>query len=248
MRILDGELQRRAQLMRIERAMARLVLPARILLDESLVADRAPVADARRIAGKAWRRSRQNDRARIDRHIRIAFAGAEAVAHADDEEIGDLHLHLGNRRPPISTVTQAPGDRGSRVAPACRRAASRPCRARPAARRGQPGAVDGLRVLEPVHAGQDGVAGVQVVGAVAADVRLRSDPSRSWRTWSRSSRRRGARPAGARRPAPGSCARHRSGSPRSPDAPRVSAGSRKKRKGFSTCQTMRGSPRAPARA
>ena len=52
MRVLDGELQRGPQLVRVERAVAGLVLPARVLLDEVLVADLLPVADAGRIAGE----------------------------------------------------------------------------------------------------------------------------------------------------------------------------------------------------
>ena len=54
MRVLHGELQGGPQLVRIERAVAGLVLPAGVLLDELLVADLAPVADAGGIADQAW--------------------------------------------------------------------------------------------------------------------------------------------------------------------------------------------------
>src|SRR6185437_1683583 len=53
MRVFDRKLQRGAHLLGIERAMARLIEPARILLDEGAVAKLAPGTDACRIAAQA---------------------------------------------------------------------------------------------------------------------------------------------------------------------------------------------------
>ena len=172
MRVLDGKLQRGAQLMRIERAMARLVLPARVLLDELLVADRTPVADARRVAGQRGVVVGRTIGREAHRHIRIALARGKAVPHADDEQIADLHEDLGDL--PAADVDRHPGAVRIGDLELQRRIARQRdglAALAPAGRLGAPGAIDGLRVVEPLHVRQDGVAlGVQIVGALAAAV------------------------------------------------------------------------------
>ena len=103
-RVLDGELQRYPRMVRVKRAVTGLVEPARILLEELLVADLLPGADARRIALEL-------DAARPppvvdptvagehDRHVGIALARPETVADADDEDVLDRDIDLGDGRP-----------------------------------------------------------------------------------------------------------------------------------------------------
>ena len=176
-RVLDRQLQGSAQLMRVERAMARLVLPARILLDERPVADRLPVADAGRIAGKprllvcglvvhgAGRRQ-------LYRHVGIAVAGGEAVAHADDEEVADARhdlrnlpaadLHLDPRAVGVGDLQPHGGVAGQRHRLATPSAPPR---------RGQPRAVDRLRVRQVLQRrAHDMLLGVQVVAQLAARI------------------------------------------------------------------------------
>src|SRR5262249_23481659 len=50
--ILDGDLQRRPQLVGVKRPVTGLILPARILLDKLAIADLLPVANAGGIAGE----------------------------------------------------------------------------------------------------------------------------------------------------------------------------------------------------
>ena len=179
MRVLDGELQCGPQLVRVERAMAGLVLPARVLLDELRVADVLPVADAGRIAGErgivggdavvggALRRE-------AHRHVGVALAGGEAVAHADDEQVGDAGGRL--RHLAAADLHADPGAGGVWHVELHRRVAGQRHRllARPASlplRRGQPAAIDGLRVLEPLQPRQDRMAlGIKIVGTLAARV------------------------------------------------------------------------------
>ena len=147
-------------------------------------------------------------------HIRVALAGGEAVAHADDEEIGDAGGRL--RHLPAADLDADPGAVGighlelhRRVAGQRHRLAARAA----AVRRGEPGAVDRLRVLEPFQARQDGVAlGVEIVArARGRRSGCARGPSRSWRTWWR------LQPSGWRSPSTRSAAstgRRRSASDR----------------------------------
>jgi len=100
MRILDRKLQRGAQLIGIERAVAGLIEPARIFGDEGFVTDLPPVADAGRVScqislvlgpivGRALTREAHRD-------VGIAFAGRKAVAHGDDKNVAHLHRRCGN--------------------------------------------------------------------------------------------------------------------------------------------------------
>ena len=67
-----------------------------MLLDEGLVADLLPGSDARRIAvqGPSFARADAVVGGALareaHRHVGIAFAGAEAVADADDENVANL--------------------------------------------------------------------------------------------------------------------------------------------------------------
>ena len=99
LRVLDGELQGRAKLVRIERAMTLAIPPARALLPESGAFQLGPGAFAGGIAVEPLPAARCGD---VDRAIvegaavvefygmiGVAFTGAEAVAHADDQEVAD---------------------------------------------------------------------------------------------------------------------------------------------------------------
>ena len=95
MRIFGTQLQRRAQLLRIERAMARLIKPAGVFIDERLVADLAPIANAGGITGQIALISRTAVvggpvSREADRYIRIALARGKTVAHAGNREYRGL--------------------------------------------------------------------------------------------------------------------------------------------------------------
>ena len=150
-------------------------------------------------------------------------------------------------RPPISTLIQAPRDRAPRAAPACRTAASPPCRAAPRPR----GAVSQVQSTVCASSSPSSwtrmrvALGVEIVAALAAGVAVGAGPSRSWRTRWRPSRRDGARPARARPRARGRRSRLRQARP-GRAMHLVSAGSRKNRNGFSTCQAIAARPAAGA--
>ncbi len=178
MRVLDGELKGRTQLVRIERTMAGLVDPARVLVDELGVADLAPVADAGGIAGErdillgvavvggALTREPHRD-------IGIALAGTEAVAHADDKQVDDLEVGAGHflaadldRQTHAGRIGYVEPQRlaaqlGDRFAAGNALGAWR-C---------EPGALDRGRILDAAHLGDDGVARrIDVSAAVRANV------------------------------------------------------------------------------
>src|SRR5262249_29609536 len=153
-----------AQLMRIERAMTGLVQPAGVFVYEGALADGLPVSDpggipaelglvvARTVVGGALAREPY-------RHVRIALAGGEAVAHADDEEIGDARQHL--RHLPAADFDLDPGTGRIGNLQLHRRVAGKRyglASATASARRGQPGAVHHLRIGQPVETGSDHVA------------------------------------------------------------------------------------------
>ena len=104
MRIFDCELQCGPHLMRIERAVARLILPARVFLDESRVADLAPIANARgvpcqiivvagfTIVGRAITR-------KAHRNVGVAFARAKAVAKRNNQHVAHFDIGLQNFAP-----------------------------------------------------------------------------------------------------------------------------------------------------
>ena len=97
MGIFDGQLQGSPHLMRIERAVAGLIEPARVFADERLVADLLPVADAGGVADEIGVGTRFTIVSRpIAREthgrIGVAFTRAKAVAHGDNENVADLGL------------------------------------------------------------------------------------------------------------------------------------------------------------
>ena len=175
MRILDRELQRDAQLMRIERTVAGLIVPECALRQEALVADLAPGADARGIAEQiaALVAARVVDGAvarEADGLIGIALARAERVAEPDDQQVLDGHDGLcrlaavhehGNRG-----AERVGNDELDRLATVCRH--GRRLDLARMARRQQPHALLALD-LEPLDAGNDNMAlGIDVVRGVRA--------------------------------------------------------------------------------
>ena len=155
--ILEAELQRGAQLMRIERAVAALIDPAGILLDERRVADLFPRADAGGIAsevavagalavvGAAVAR-------KTHRHVRVAFAGSEAVAHADDEQILDDDLLVRHLAAADLDADRGAGRIGNgKVRLFAARLRDDLAAQRPAERRCQPGAGDARRLVDIVE-------------------------------------------------------------------------------------------------
>ena len=104
MRILNGKLQRRAQLVRIKRAVTGLIYPAGIIPNKALIANFPPSANPRRIARQPDTRTRLTViccpfARKPYRHIGIAFAGGKTVTHANDQEVLDLDPRFGNRLP-----------------------------------------------------------------------------------------------------------------------------------------------------
>jgi len=172
--VLDGELQRGAQLMGIERAVAALIGPAGVLLDEGLVADLLPRADARRIAAEIGASAGSVVGGAVageaHGHIGIALAGGEAVAHADDEQVADLHIL---RRHLAAADLDAHGGAGwignIEAYLLAARLRDRIAAHRPSARRGEPGATEAARLVDIVDTEDDAVrGGVDVALAVLA--------------------------------------------------------------------------------
>ena len=129
--------------------MARLIQPFGICFDERCVSDFLPVADPRRkpgkIGGSAFSRAVVDEACAREAHgyVGIAFTGAEAVAHADDENI--LHLNRRFRDRPASDLDADLG--AGRIRDFQRHGCIAGCRPRLAsaaatARRRQPGTVE----------------------------------------------------------------------------------------------------------